>query len=300
MSMEESGVLQKLGIPGVAEVQAGSEGLPKVRVTTAEAEGEIYLHGAHVAAWKPAGGQNVLWLSEKSWWQDDKPIRGGVPLCFPWFGPKKDDPQAPGHGFARIRSWQLDSIDQQDGEVMVSLSTRSDASTKAWWPADFELGFHVTFGAKLVMRLDVTNTGNSPLRAEEAFHTYFSVGDVRQVTVRGLDGVHYIDKVDGAKEKTQEGAITITEETDRVYLNTTGPVEIEDPVLKRRIRVSKECSADTVVWNPWIAKSKAMPDFGDEEWPGMLCVETCNAANAIELTPGQRHSISAIVEVTAL
>lgn len=296
----ESAVSQKLGIPGIAEVVAGNGGLSKVRVTTAEAEGEIYLLGAHLAAWKPAGSQSVLWLSEKSCWLDGKPIRGGVPLCFPWFGPKKDDPQAPGHGFARITEWHLESITQDDGAVTVSLSTKSDASTKTWCASDFELRYQVTFGAKLVMRLEVTNTGDSMLRAEEAFHTYFSVGDVRQVSVHGLEGVHYIDRIDGAKEKTQEGAITITGETDRLYLNTTAAAEIEDPVLRRRVRVSKENSAETVVWNPWIAKSKAMPDFGDEEWPGMICVETCNVANPVELAPGQQHVMTAIIEVAAL
>jgi glucose-6-phosphate 1-epimerase len=299
MSME-SATCQKLGIPGVAEVVTGNGGLSKIRVTTAKAEGEIYLLGAHVAAWKPAGAQDVLWLSEKGLWQDGKPIRGGVPLCFPWFGPKKDDGQAPGHGFARIREWQLESITQEDGAVTVGLSTKSDASTKAWWPAEFELRYQVTFGAKLVLRLEIANTGDSVLRAEEAFHTYFGVGDVRQARVNGLDGVQYIDRIDGAKEKTQQGGIAITGETDRLYLNTTGAAEIEDPVLGRRIRVSKKGSAETVVWNPWIAKAKAMPDFGDEEWPGMICLETCNVAKPVELAPGQRHAMTAIVEVAAL
>jgi glucose-6-phosphate 1-epimerase len=300
MTMEESVLDQTVEIPGVAEIQTGNGGLPKVRITTAEAVGEIYLLGAHLAAWKPANSQDVIWLSEKSWWQAGKSIRGGVPLCFPWFGPKKDDPQAPGHGFARIRQWQLDSIAQEDRAVTVNLFTKSDASTKAWWPADFELRYQVTFGAKLVLRLELTNTGESMLRAEEAFHTYFCVGDVRHARVNGLDGVRYIDRIDGAKEKKQEGAITIMGETDRLYLNATGTAEIEDPVLRRRIRVSKQGSAETVVWNPWITKSKAMPDFGDEEWPGMICLETCNVANPVELAPGQRHTMTATIEVDAL
>lgn len=286
----------------VAEIIAGNGGLPAVAIKTQRgAEGTIYLHGAHVAAWKPesqGGGEEVLWLSEKSVWQDEKPIRGGVPICFPWFGGKKDDSQAPAHGFARLRPWSIESIEQSGATVTVTLSLTSDAATKKYWPADFKLQHRVTIGDELVMSLILTNTGSASLTAEEAQHTYFTVGDVHGVKVTGLDGVRYIDKVDGAKEKTQQGDITITGETDRVYLDVTSAATIDDPAKARKIQVSKDNSRATVVWNPWIAKSKAMPDFGDEEWPGMICVETCNvAALSIQLQPGQQHIMTTRVRV---
>lgn len=282
----------------VAEIVTGNGGLEKVRVSGPHAQGEIYLHGAHVTSWKPEGQQEVLWMGGNGWWVDGKPIRGGVPICFPWFGPKKDAPEAPVHGTARLEAWSLESVQLEGDAVTVALSLKSDALLKKWFAADVELRFRASFGPKLTVQLETANTGNSAFSIEEALHTYFAVGDVRQVQVNGLTGCHYLDKIDGAREKTQEGAILITQETERVYTNTPDEVEIDDPVLKRRIRVSKQNSLDTVVWNPWVAKSKAMPDFVDDEWPGMICIETCNVLkDSIRIEPGQRHTMSAVFEV---
>ncbi len=290
--------LQRHALPGIAEVLSGRGGLPMVQVQTPAARGAVYLQGGHVAAWKPAGLEEVLWLSEKSHWEAGKPIRGGVPICFPWFGPR---PEAPAHGTARLRAWDLESIRQEAAGVTVCLRLQDDEASRGFWPHAFLLRQRVTFGAELTMALELTNTGTASLTAEEALHTYFAVGDVRQVRIRGLSGVDYLDKTDHARPKRQEGAITITAETDRVYLNTVGAVTVEDPVKRRRIVVSKEHSRGTVVWNPWIAKAKAMPDFGDEEWPGMLCVETCNvAAHGVTLAQGQTHVMTARIAVATL
>ncbi|HEY4329561.1 MAG TPA: D-hexose-6-phosphate mutarotase [Phycisphaerae bacterium] len=292
-------------IPGVAEVIAQNGGLPAVRVDIPNlATGSVYLHGAHVATWRPAGFEEVLWLSEKGLWQNDKPIRGGVPICFPWFGPRKDHPQSPAHGIARLHAWELESIQQSGGGgggVSIALALRSNDATRAQWPHDFLLRHRVTFGKELTMVLELTNTGTGPMTAEEAFHTYFSIADVHQARVKGLAGTRYIDKVDAFKQKTQEGDIAITGETDRVYLETAAAVTVEDPIKRRRITVSKENSRNTVVWNPWIAKAKAMADFGDEEWPAMVCVETCNVGDsALTLSPGQTHIMTARIAVAAL
>jgi D-hexose-6-phosphate mutarotase len=290
---------QKHSIPGIAQI-IDSGGLPAVTIT-AGAHGQIYLHGAHVSRWKPQGHSEVLWMSAKSVFLDGKPIRGGVPICFPWFGPLGGVAGAQTHGFVRNRAWELESVRQTAVGIEVSMITRSDDQSRALWPRDFLLRHRVTFGRELTMSLELTNTGTAPLAAEEALHTYFTVGDIRQTHVRGLDGVHYIDKVDGKKEKTQSGDIDFAGETDRVYFNTAAAATIEDPVLKRRITIRKEGSRDTVVWNPWIAKARAMADFGDDEWPGMLCVETCNVAgNAVEIAPGKTAVLSATLSVDLL
>ena len=287
--------------PKLGKIVAGNGGLPKLQITAPHATGEIYLHGAHVSSWKPAGHDELLWLSRDGWWEEGKPIRGGVPICFPWFGAKKDTPGAPGHGFARLRKWDLLSVEPEADGVRVTLGLKNDAAGKAWFSGDFELRYRVTFGSKLTMQLEVLNAGASEFAVEEALHTYFTVGDVRQVTVAGLENERFLDKVDGAKEKTQEGPIHIAAETDRVYFTNRRTATIEDPVLHRRILIHKENSADTVVWNPWIAKAKAMPDFGDDEWPGMICVETCNVMkNAITLQPHQQHTMASVIEVTKL
>jgi D-hexose-6-phosphate mutarotase len=283
-----------------AEVVTGNGGLKAVKVTGEAGRGLVYLHGGHVAAWAPAGGDEVLWLSAKSHWAAGKPIRGGVPICFPWFGPRAGDPGAPAHGFARLKEWTLEEAQG----TTVTLRLEDDEETRRAWGQAFALRMRVTFGRELEMRLELTNRGSGELAAEEALHTYFAVGDVRQTSVRGLDGVRYIDKVDGMKEKMQAGAIRIEGETDRVYVGTRGEVTIEDPSWKgggRRIVVSKEGSADTVVWNPWVAKAKAMADFGDEEWPGMICVETCNVmAHAVRVAAGETKVMTARVRVERL
>ena len=287
-----------LEIPGVAQLVAGNGGLPMVRVTAPAAEGQMYLHGAHVTSWKPHGASEVLFVSAQSRWDGEHAIRGGVPICFPWFGAKADDPKAPAHGFVRAKAWQLDSLTKAAGTVTVSMSTESDERTKQWWPADFRLVHRVTFGAELTLDLVMTNTGKTSLRFEEALHAYFRVGQIEQARVRGLDAVEYLDKTDSGRKKTQQGEIVIASETDRVYLNTTSAIQLDDPVGRRRTRVTKENSRTTVVWNPWIGKARSFPDFGDDEWKRMICIETSNVGDfAVELAPGEQHRMKAVISV---
>jgi glucose-6-phosphate 1-epimerase len=291
----------KFGIAGIARVVAGNGGLPKVTVTAADAAGEMYLLGAAVTSWRPRGREEVLFVSAASKWEEGKAIRGGVPICCPWFGGKADDPKAPAHGFVRAKAWRLESITQKGGAVTVSMSTASDEGTKKLWPWDFRLVHRATFGAELIMELEMTNTGAAEMRFEEALHTYFRVGDIAKVRVRGLDGIHYLDKTDSNREKAQQGDVVIAKETDSVYLGTAHTTEIEDAALRRRIRVSKENSLATVVWNPWIEKTKAMADMGDDEWKRFVCVETCNVGkHGVTLGPGSRHKMKAIVSVLDL
>ena len=267
LTMDNSALINELdrryGIPGVAEVVAGNGGLPKVRIASAVTVGEIYLHGAHVTSWRPDGAAEVLFVSSRSTWKEGKAIRGGVPICFPWFGDKLDDPNAPAHGFARTRSWQLNAIERSADAVRVSMSTSSDETTKQWWPADFRLVYRAAFGSDLMLELELHNTGVAPLRFEEALHSYLNVGDVRTSRVRGLDAVHYLDKTDEYRQKLQQGDVHITSETDRVYLDTQTAVELLDPVLRRSMHITKENSRTTVIWNPWADKARVMSDLGD-------------------------------------
>ena len=288
----------KFGIAGTARVNAGNGGLPRVVVTGKECAGEMYLLGATVTSWKPRGSNEVLFVSAASRWENGKAIRGGVPICCPWFGNKAGDPKAPAHGLVRAKPWQIDSITENGGAVTASLSTESGEETRKLWPGDFQLVQRVTFGSELTMELAMKNTGAAPFSFEEALHTYFRVGDAAQARVRGLDGIHYLDKTDGNREKTQTGDVAIAKETDSVYLDTRGTAEIEDTQLRRRIRVSKENSLATVVWNPWIEKAKALADLGDDEWKQFVCVETCNAAkHTVTLGPGESHRMRAVIQL---
>jgi glucose-6-phosphate 1-epimerase len=288
-------------IPGVAELTPGNGGLPRVRVTHPEAVGEIYLHGAHIASWKPRGTEEVFFVSPRSQWESGRAIRGGVPICFPWFGNKAGNPSAPAHGFVRSKTWRMESIAQDCDGVTVSMSTESDENTKKWWPADFHLIHRVVFGSQLSMELITTNTGEGPLRLEEALHAYFSVGQIRSVRVRGLEGIRYMDKVNDARVKSQQGEVVISEETDRVYLDAAGDLELEDPSLSRRVRIAKQNSLTTVVWNPWKDRAQEMSDLGADQWVRTICIETSNVGDfAVELAPGQRHSMKASVSVARL
>lgn len=289
---------QSWEIPGVTRLVAGNGGLAAVRVKTAVAEGEIYLHGAHVTSWKPRGAEEVLFVSSQSRWDGEHAIRGGIPICFPWFGGKSDDPRAPAHGFARTRTWQLESMEQFGDAVVVGLFTESDDNTKKWWPADFRASYRVTFGQELQLELVTRNTGTASMRFEEALHAYYKLGNVERARVLGLDATDYLDKTDSGRKKTQHGDVVIASETDRVYLNTTVAIEVEDSVLHRRIRTAKENSHTTVVWNPWVDKARAFSDFADDEWKQMICIETSNVSDyAVDLAPGQEHKMNAMVTV---
>jgi glucose-6-phosphate 1-epimerase len=288
-------------LPAGVTLDEGRGALPRLTVANDLCAAELYLHGAHLCRWQPRREAHpVLWMSRASRFEHGAPIRGGVPICFPWFGPKAGDPAAPAHGVARVTRWMLDRVGvEPDGAAVVLLSLASDARTRAVTPDEFALHFEVRLGATLSMELIVENLGSTPLIFEEALHSYFAVGDVRQVGLDGLAGATFIDKTDAMARKTQaDAAVTIAAETDRLYLNTSAEVTLTDPGFGRRIRVSKTGSLATVVWNPWIAKSRAMPDFGDDEWPGMICIETANAAdNAVTLPPGGRHTMTATITV---
>jgi len=285
----------------MAEVIEGKGGLPKVRITSPAAVGEMYLHGAHVTSWKPRDGEEALFVSSQSHWERGRAIRGGVPVCFPWFGDKAGDANAPAHGFVRTKAWQLESIVQDGDAVAVSMFTESDETTRGWWPGEFRLVNRVKFGLDLSLELVLTNTGTTRLSFEEALHTYHRVGRVEEARLRGLDKVRYLDKTDSNREKAQHGDIVIASETDRVYMGTRNELELQDPTLHRRTHVTKENSLTTVVWNPWVEKARALSDFGDDEWTQMICIESSNVSSfAVDLAPGEQHRMRAIVRVVDL
>src|SRR6266571_3362049 len=290
----------RFGIPGVAEVCEGNGGLLRVRITGAFGEGEVYLHGAHVTSWKPAGNNEdeVLFVSTKSHWQEGQAIRGGIPICFPWFRAKRDDRQAPAHGFVRTKSWQIESIVQNEGRVSVSMLTESDEQTRRWWPGEFRLIHRVTFGSELKLELICRNTGTTSLHFEEALHTYNRVADVEQVHLQGLDTVRFLDNTNANQEKVQIGDVAIASQTDSAYMNTDSAVDLLDPRMRRRIRLQKDNSLTTVVWNPWREGATGLRDLGDGEWKQFLCVEASNILDSsVNLDPGQEHKMTAVLSV---
>lgn len=281
-------------------VAEGPGQLPCLQIRTELASATVYLHGAHVTEFTPAGAEPLLFVSEKSAYQTGRPIRGGVPVCWPWFGPKSDDPSAPMHGFARLQQWALESVKTLDGgEVEIAMVLLPSDLSRRSFPYDFKLEHRIRIGPTLTMSLITHNTDAQPFVIHEALHTYLKVGDVRRVGVHGLQGFAYTDKTRNQARFTEDQpVITIASETDRHYLGTDNATLVDDPSMGRKIRIDKRGSRSTVVWNPWIAKAAAMPDFGDDEWPGMLCVETANACDdAVTVAPGTSHEMQAIIGI---
>lgn len=287
--------MDKSELPDGVTLEAGRGDLPVVRVAIDSCTAEAYLQGGHLTGWQPAGQDPVVWLSRKSRFEEGAAIRGGVPLCFPWFGAGRDGRRYPPHGVARLTPWRLaeatpvaDSVRLRfhlDGHD-VDLAGIEDLDRD--WAADITY----TVGQVLDIDLKVQTSARrtTPFTYEEAVHTYLHVGDARRITVDGLDGCGYRDKVlEGDYE--QRGSLVIVGETDRIYRHS-GDVTVKDPTLRRTLGINKRGSAQTVVWNPFVGKSVKMGDFGNDEWREMLCVEAANTGSAaITLTPGQSHTL---------
>ncbi len=285
-------------LPGV---ELGVEhGLPAVRVSTNEATGLVYLQGAHVAAWQPRGRDPVIFMSERAVYAPGKALRGGVPICFPWFGAHAEHKDYPAHGFARSRNFEYEGARSTDtGHVELGFTLQSDAETRKWFPYEFVARLRVAFGATLGLYFSVINRDSKAFGFEEALHSYFAIADIRQTTVRGLQGASYADKVRGMETFSEAGPeIRFSGETDRVY-ESTGTCLIEDAAGKRSLVIEKQNSASTVVWNPWSERAAQMSDLGAEAFPKMVCVESANVGKSqISLQPGEAHLLRVSVSVS--
>jgi glucose-6-phosphate 1-epimerase len=291
---------QRFGVSGVVKVDAGQGELPRIVVTGGQGSAEIYLFGAHVAHFQPRAAPPVLFMSRHSVFDGKKPIRGGVPIVFPWFGGRTDKPELPPHGVARTRNWDIESCDARgDGSVRVVLGTASDEETLKEWPLAFELRFIVLVSDVLDLTLEVRNITKQVMEFEEALHTYLNVGDVERVSIEGLAGAEYLDRTDGEKRKKQGSEpIRITGETDRLYFSNAPKVTVRDDAMKRTILVEKSRSDATVVWNPWADKAATMQDLGTDQWQQMVCVESANARQAkVKLPAGSIHRMGTRISV---
>ncbi len=283
------------GIEDVLHFSAGEGGLWRATVTTDRCVGELYRHGAHLTRWRPAGHDEVLWMSSKANFLYDRAIRGGVPICFPWFAGHQPPghEQGPNHGYARTTTWEYTDAKQHNAGVTLTMRTAIEP---------FSLQYEVTFGDTLTMCLEVTNNGSAPVMFESALHTYFVISQIRQVQVFGLEGADYLETAGGGERPEKQGdhPIFFDRETDRLYTSDAS-VKIIDPGLSRTITIDKAGSGSTVVWNPWDEKARAIGDMGDEEWPGMLCTETANIRpNVVTLQADDTHAMQAVIGVEAL
>lgn len=250
----------------------------------------IALQGAQVLSWEPNGEKPVIWLSRDAKYVKGKSARGGIPVCWPWFGPHPAEAAYPAHGFARNLEWTLKETKEIEDATLLVLGLLPHEKS---WPHLSELEYRIRVGKSLELELVTFNSGDRPFVLGCALHTYFKVSDVRKVKIIGLEGTRYLDKVAGG-EKNQKGPVTINSEIDRIYLDTASTCLIEDPGMDRSIRIEKAGSRSTVVWNPWIEKSEKLGDMGNDGYLEMLCVETCNAAeDVVVVSPSEEHRLMA-------
>ncbi len=295
----------RLSIPGQLVFREGTDGLVFADIDNAHAVASLCLQGGHLTSWRPKDQDRpVVWLSEAARFARGKSIRGGVPVCWPWFGPHATEAGWPAHGYARTVDWEVTDTRALDGgETEIALALVENAQTRAQWPHASRLEILVTVGRSLKLILITTNLGDHDFVIGEALHTYFQVGDIADVRVTGLEGCEYLDKVEGFARRREVGAIAFAGETDRVYVDTEAECVIEDARLGRRIRVAKSGSRSTVVWTPWTEKAEKMGDFGPGEagpggtsrggWRQMLCVESANALdNAVTVLAGATHRMT--------
>jgi glucose-6-phosphate 1-epimerase len=287
--------LDRFVIPGRVQLAGGQGGLIRLNLTSNVSTAEIYLQGAHVTGFQKQGEPPLLFMSRLGEFAPGKPIRGGVPICFPWFGPRAGDVA---HGFARLAEWDLvEAAAPNEGETTVRF--RLPASVRPDWP-EFQAEFAVTVNDRLTMRLTVSNpSAKNSFEFENCLHTYFSLGDVREAAIRGLKGARFLDRTDNSAEKVeQDEALRITKETNRTYPGAAGTVEIADGKNRRVIRLEKQGSASTVVWNPWT--TQLMPDFDPAEHRQMVCVESGNVGgNKISLPPGRTQTLEVVISSAA-
>lgn len=286
---EEFGMISTLEIKDVS-------GVPVLFVSTPDATARIALQGAQVLSWQPAGHSAVLWTSKAAVYQLGRGVRGGVPVCWPWFGSGKEG--QPAHGFVRTRMWQLRETSWHGNHLVIRLGIRDDEETRKIWDYHFDLELQIIVGRTLVMRLISRNTDNKPITLTEGLHSYFNVGNIADTEVTGLARTLYLDKVHNMDRHMQSGSVMFAGETDRVYLDTDAICVIHDRSHDRRIGIRKSGSLSTVVWNPWREKAAGFSDMQPDEYAQMLCVESCNAAsNQVIIAPGEQHTLEAEVLV---
>ena len=269
-------------------------GFASIEVINKSASAEIALQGAHLFYFRPVAEQSLLWLSKKSFFESGRAIRGGIPICWPWFGRHPENSALPQHGFARISDWELVEVQEPDDQTTeIRLQLHHCVESLQLWPYRFSLLLTLTIGRTLSLALTTKNCDVRPFEITAALHSYFAVENIHTVHVDGLAGRPYFDSLTG-KECVQQSPIRIGQEVDRIYHQVESPVTLHDQ--KRSVRIDASGSSSAVIWNPWQEKSVAMADMHDDAYTTMLCIETANApGDARRIEPGEEHTLRAVI-----
>lgn len=285
--------MESISIDDCAELslETTPEGFTKLVVDNALARCELYLHGATVSSFVPKGEKDLLWLSPNAVFRQGKGIRGGIPICWPWFGNHVDDNTKPAHGFARHSQWQLSSAQTTDDGVTELVLTLSESeNTRQVWPYKFDLRYHITIGSQLNLALTMINTNDCDIEISGALHTYFAIGDIAHASIAQENVATYTDKLDG---QTKRGATdtNISGPTDRIYHDCDDVCRLDDKNNERVIEIAKSGSDSMIVWNPWAQQSTEMADMPNDGYKKMLCIEA-GYTDMLIVKPGEQHTLS--------
>lgn len=293
--------LSRYEIDGELQFIEIEHGFVYAEINNARAHATVSTYSGQLLSYRPKDRQeDLLFVSDKAYYEAGKAIKGGIPVCWPWFGPDPENRGRPAHGFVRNRQWQVSGSESlADGSTKIILSITDSEATRALWPHPFRLDIEITVGDTLRVELVTHNTGNDSITISQALHSYFRVGDITSVSVLGLDGINYIDKANDSARKTQAGPLTISSEVDRIYTDTSGDLTIDDASLERKISIASSGCSTAVVWNPWVNIAASMADLGDDDYLQMLCVETANAGpETVTITAGDCYRLSAEYSIT--
>ncbi len=286
--MNLSQLNDQFGIPGQLKFIQGDNGFIFIDIDSDFAQATISTYGGQVLSFKPVSEtDDLLFVSKLARFESGKAIRGGIPICWPWFGADINNTGGLAHGLVRTRQWQVRHTTlEADGAIKVILSINDSDETRKIWPHGFDLSIIITIRETLALELKTHNTGAIAFSLTQALHTYFKVDDSQHIQVTGLENTTYIDKTDSEKQKLQQGSVTISQEVDRIYTTEKTDLVLEDVALQRNTHIHSENSNTAIIWNPWINKAAAMSDFDDDEYKTMVCIETANAGTDTLTIPG--------------
>lgn len=276
--------------------------LPCWRVQTTDADLLVAEQGAQVLSYQRNGEPPLIWLSERARGLRGQSVRGGVPVCWPWFGDLARNPvallaqyqgeAAPFHGLVRNLSWECREREEKDGEARLLFVCPQPEQGLPGWPQAVDVELEIRLGERLHLTLRSCNRGQRPVWISQALHSYFAISDIHAVEVRGLEGCRYIETLGGWHECQQDGPLRFCSETDRIYLDLPTRLELHDAGWQRKLYLESHSARTAVLWNPWIDKAQRLSQFAEDAWQRMLCIETANVwDDCVELAPGASHSL---------
>jgi len=290
----------QFGIENTLRFEQDESGFTMVLIDNEHSKAKVSTYGGQILSFQPHNeADDLLYLSEHAVYKDGEAIRGGTPICWPWFGDDTSGLGMPSHGFARNQPWQVvQSQTLTDGSTSITLLLTDTDGSRAVWPHQFELYMEMVVGKKLTLNLTTKNTGTKAFTFTQALHTYFNISDIKQVEVSGLTSKYYLDKLDRFNLKMQEGNIRFDKEVDRIYQAAPYMVHLKDAGLKRTVAISSTGGHTTVVWNPWAENAESIKDLDENSYRNFVCVETVNAGDDdVVLAANEQHTLSAVYSI---